>query len=394
MERVVFESTDRLSRLEADTFAELADRSLQPVRMRYADLQEQIDSIGDVIVQEDILIERLPAQKRDHATLAKKIVSARAELAKLIPKGNEARAAALTTLETLCATAEAGVEALRRRRKTIEDLATAVTHQQTNVEPTRFAAMKQQFFNAQLTDAEWGSLRMKFSGDTAVAIDGARVRAAAAEKKALDEDPKAPIDRKQPPTDQWPLSVLIAERNRAREVVGIDAARQKKYSEGQELIAKDQVTLTRLDVQLEHAAGARARRKEHIALRRAHYVQIVEQLVQEETILETLYARCASVWNTPTARWPTSRLWFSAMLTSARGAREANNCSTCAPEHGLRATVLSATMPRNCCGRRGRPGHPKTSPRRWIFFATSCSKNSRTCRHGSIRMRGAPGTRT
>jgi len=72
MERVVFESTDRLSRLEADTFDELAERSLQPVRMRYADLQEQIDSIGEAIVQEDILIDKISSLKLERAALAKK----------------------------------------------------------------------------------------------------------------------------------------------------------------------------------------------------------------------------------------------------------------------------------------------------------------------------------
>jgi hypothetical protein len=38
MERVVFESTDPLDRLEADTFDELAQRLLEPIRTTYADL--------------------------------------------------------------------------------------------------------------------------------------------------------------------------------------------------------------------------------------------------------------------------------------------------------------------------------------------------------------------
>ena len=64
----------------------------------------------------------------------KKIDSAKIELAKLIPKGNEQRAAALAVLETLCAAVEARVEALRRRKKTIEDLATAVKQHQARTE--------------------------------------------------------------------------------------------------------------------------------------------------------------------------------------------------------------------------------------------------------------------
>ena len=55
MERVVFESTDSLGRLEADTFDELAERLLEPIRTTYTDLQVQIETIGDAIVHEEIL---------------------------------------------------------------------------------------------------------------------------------------------------------------------------------------------------------------------------------------------------------------------------------------------------------------------------------------------------
>ena len=141
-----------------------------------------------------------------------------------------------------------------------------------------------------LTDAEWLTLRMKFEGDTAAAIVAARARAAAEEKRALEEDPNAPIDRKQPLTDQWPLNVLLAERTKAREVVGVDAIRQSEVRQDQQQIANDQVTLTRLEAQLENASGAKTRRAEHIALLRSLYVEVFEQLVQEETVLKTLYA--------------------------------------------------------------------------------------------------------
>ena len=71
--------------------------------MRYWDLQRQIDTIADAIVQEDIQVERLPQWKVERTNLAKKIEGAQAELAKLIPKGNEERAKALAALEALCA---------------------------------------------------------------------------------------------------------------------------------------------------------------------------------------------------------------------------------------------------------------------------------------------------
>ena len=194
MERVVFETTNPTDRLEADGFEELAERLLEPVRMRYWDLQRQIDTIADAIVQEDIQVERLPQWKVERTNLAKKIEGAQAELAKLIPKGNEERAKALAALEALCAGAQATVESLRRREKRVQDLAAALTHLEETTEPTRFAAMKQQFSNAELLDGEWDALRMRFAGDRKAAIASAAERAAAAVKRATEEDPGIKID--------------------------------------------------------------------------------------------------------------------------------------------------------------------------------------------------------
>ena len=56
---------------------------------------------------------------------------------------------------------------------------------------------------------------MRFAGDRKAAIASAAERAAAAVKRATEEDPGIKIDRKQPPTSQWPLSVLVEERDKA-----------------------------------------------------------------------------------------------------------------------------------------------------------------------------------
>ncbi len=162
--------------------------------MRYWDLQRQIDTIADAIVQEDIQVERLPQWKVERTNLAKKIEGAQAELAKLIPKGNEEQAKALAALEALCAGAQATVESLRRREKRVQDLAAALTHLEETTEPTRFAAMKQQFSNAELLDGEWDALRMRFAGDRKAAIASAAERAAAAVRRATEEDPGIKID--------------------------------------------------------------------------------------------------------------------------------------------------------------------------------------------------------
>lgn len=290
IERVVFESTDPTERLEADTFAELAERLLQPIRSTYTDLQAQIDTIGNAIVQEEISRDSLQKMNGGRAALAKKIESAKKEQQKLVPKGNDARAKLLTELETSCTNAQGKVEALRRRLKTIDDLNTAAASLVDTAETTRLAVMQKNFAGAGLTVDEWAAFRLRFSGDTAAALAAARTRANTALNLALDGDPSLPIDSATVPHSQWPLNVAKAKRDELKAAVGIDAEQRRKYDDAQRQIGVDELTLKRLDDQIAQAQGADARRTAHITHRRSLYLQVFEQLVREEQVLADLYA--------------------------------------------------------------------------------------------------------
>ena len=290
MERVVFESTDPLDRLQANTFDELADRLLEPIRTTYSDLQVQIDSIGDAIVHEEILRDGLTKTTKDRVALAKKIESAKKEQQKLIPKGNEARAKLLGELETSCIAAQSRVEALRRQLQTVEDLRVAAAHLEGAVEPTRFTAMQQKYAIALLTPGEWEAFRLRFAGDTGAALAAAKGRAETALKIAVDGDPAKSIDTGTAPHAQWPLNLLKTERDKVKAAVGIDADKKRKYDEAQKQIGLDELALTRLDSQIAQAQGADARRTGHITLRRKLYLDVFEQLIREEKVLADLYA--------------------------------------------------------------------------------------------------------
>lgn len=290
MEEVVFESTEATERLEADSFNELADRLLEPIRTTYADLQLRIDAIGDAIVQEEILQDRLGGLKAQRVTLEKKIQSAKKEQEKLIPKGQEERAKQLARLEQACVSVQVKVEGARRRQKTIDDLESAAKYLAESTEPTRFSAMRQRFAAAQLTGEEWAAFRLRFVGTPSEVIAAARQRAEMALKLLRDGDPANPTALTKQPHDEWPLNPLKAERDRVKASVGIDVQRQSRYAESQNQIAADELTLAKVDVQIQQAAGAVVRRDAQIELRRSLYVQVFEQLVNEEMVLSQLYA--------------------------------------------------------------------------------------------------------
>jgi ABC-type lipoprotein export system ATPase subunit len=290
IERVVFESTDPLDRLEAETFDELAARLLEPIRTTYAALQQQIDEVGDAIVQEEILRDGLQKMTRDRDALTKKIDSAKKEQQKLIPKGNEERVKLLAALETSCTAAQAKVESLKLSLKTIDDLNAATTYLAGTAENTRFLSMQQKYTAARLTPEEWKAFKLRFTGDTAAAIAAARTRAVNAMKTAIEGNPGAKIDAATTPHTQWPLNLLRAERDKLKAAVGIDEERKRKYDDAQKAIASDELSQTRLDAQITSARGAEARRTSHIELRRNLYRQVFEQLVNEEKVLGDLYA--------------------------------------------------------------------------------------------------------
>ena len=150
--------------------------------------------------------------------------------------------------------------------------------------------MRQKFAAAKLTEDEWSAFRLTFAGDTAAAVGAARKRADTALSRATDGDPAVTIDTARTPLAQWPFKLLVAERDKLKAEVGIDADRKRKYDDAQKLIGADEVTFRRLETQIEQSKDADARRTAHIEHRRKLYAQIFERLIEEETALGGLYA--------------------------------------------------------------------------------------------------------
>lgn len=290
MERVVFDATDPTERFETDSFEELADVLLEPIRRRREELQSAIRTTSEAIVQEDLLRDRLPLLRKDCDAPRKQIEKDRKDLKSLLPKGKEERARHLFQLEQACANAEAKVENLRRRRKTLDDLAKEIAHIRTNTEPTRLAEMRQRFASAELSDADWRAFSMIFIGD----VDGILYQEKHGADKSIaamiEGDLASPVDVTKVPLTERPLKHLKAERDIVKKEVGIDAERQKKYESLQRAITKQETSLRRLEGDIRNAEGAEARRLQLIDLRRTVYAQVFDTFSEEERILAQLYA--------------------------------------------------------------------------------------------------------
>lgn len=290
MERVVYEKTESTDRLETNSFEELLAVHVRPIADRRAELQTSILSISHDIVREDLLKSQLPALRADRDAQKKQLETARIELVKLVPKGKQERAKLLGQLESACGKAQTKVEGLRRCRRELDDLTAEVAQLRNSREPLRLKEMRRKFVGTQLSDAEWAAFQMVFTGDVNSILKEAKSRADLAIKEAVEGDSKFPLDASKTPMQSWPLNVVVARRNEVKKEVGIDAQQQKKYDDLQRTAAQQEITIKRLDDQILSAEGAEGRRQTLLESRRDAYGHIFETLVDEQKVLEDLYA--------------------------------------------------------------------------------------------------------
>lgn len=300
MERVVFESTEQTDRLEADSFDSLADALLEPIRSRRNELRTGIHHVAERIAAEEALRDQLPALRKEKDELTRQIAAARKEQEALLPKGKEERARRLLELEAACTTVEARVEALRRRRKLIDDLSAEVEHTRRSREPDWHSRLRERFSDAPLTPDDWAFFRLVFAGD----VDAVLQRHAATLDRQIDAAtrgvPSTPEDRANVPLGEWPLLPLRERRDDAKKEVGIDAQQQAKYDLLQRRLTHQEASVRKLNLDLEHASGAAARRRALVESRRRDYVQVFQTLVEEEGVLARLYSFLESTLATAT----------------------------------------------------------------------------------------------
>jgi ABC-type lipoprotein export system ATPase subunit len=290
MERVVYEKTESTDRLETDSFDGLLAAHVRPIAARRFDLRGSILSFSDDIVREDFLKSQLPLLQANREVLRKEVEAARAELAKLVPKGKEERAALLTQLETACAKVQTKVEGLHRRQRALDDLVAEVAHVRNSREPSRLTEMRRNFIGAELSENEWIAFQMVFAGEVDSILTEAKSRADFAARVAVEGDPASPADTSKAPMESWPLDLLSARRDVVKMEVGIDAQQQKRYDDLQRTVAKQEIAMQRLDGQIVNAEGAEGRRRALLESRRGVYGDVFETLVEEEGVLARLYA--------------------------------------------------------------------------------------------------------
>jgi energy-coupling factor transporter ATP-binding protein EcfA2 len=290
IERVIFDQIDPTERFETDSFDDLAELLLDPIRRRRALQSGSIRTASTKIVAEAHLREQLPKLTTDFNNLSQQIAKARKDLVNLIPKEKEKHAQRLVDLEKACADAESRIEGLRRQEKSLENLLSEADFFVEQDSDSRLAELRERYSEAELTDKEWENFKLRFSGDvSAVVANSKRVL----EKKISinqNGDPENPVDLKKTPLAEWPLVDLKTARDAIKKEVGIDELQHKKYEALKRTITTNDSTLRKLETSIKNGAGADDRLRGLREERRRGYRSVFDTFSDEAAALKELYA--------------------------------------------------------------------------------------------------------
>lgn len=289
IERVIFEATEPTERLDADSFDQLADIHLGPIRKQREAYQDAIEKTSSQVVAEETLHNRLGSLTKERDEIQRRIEKTKAEMLSLMPKGKEERAKRLSVLEAALASATTALDKQRRDCVRIDDFQKELERIRSAVIPQQLARLKGEFQEAGLSAEDWEAFGLTFEGD----VDGILVRRkaeiTAAIKLMTEGSASKPVDLKSTPPSKWPYNVLLAERDSVKEEVGIDAQKQRRYADLQRALERDERSLQRLSSECENAGKAAARRQSHIERRKGLYSQVFQSYLDEQGVLQRLY---------------------------------------------------------------------------------------------------------
>lgn len=289
IERVIFEATSPTDRYDADSFDQLAEIHLAPIRETRGSIQEAIELTSSQVLEEDALGLRVEPIEKEITQLEKRIAQAKQEMLSLTPKGKEDRAKRLAELEAAATTLSVTVDKQKRVLVRVQDLKKEVVRLRSTAFVQLQARLKSEYTEVGLSEAAWVEFAPKFDGSPERVLHDRTAEVEGVIRVMLDGDPDKPFDPATTPLRGWPLTALLKERDQVKAEVGIDAQKQRRYADLQRGLEKDERTLQRLRGELQHARGAAGRRNTLVERRRAHYQDVFDTYLQEREVLERLY---------------------------------------------------------------------------------------------------------
>lgn len=310
IERVVFDATESEDRFATHTFDELADIHLKPIRRERDVAQTAIANISDQVNVEETLTASIPTIEKAQADRLRRIEKTKEDMKGLIPKNREARADRLAALEAAFTKLNTRIELLNRAQRRVDDLRREVESIRTTTAPQQLEQLKTSFAEAGLKNEQWDLFLRVFKGnvDQVIADQSAAI---SAQIRILTEGSGDVIDIVSASIETWPHRILKAEREKAKKEVGLDGQKQLRYSQLQKQLDADEKAQQKSLEELTNAKGAADRRAALIERRRKLYGDVFQSFLDEQKVLEQLYAPLQSTLENSTGSLERLRLAVS-----------------------------------------------------------------------------------
>lgn len=289
IERVIFEATDPTERFDAETFEELAEIHLNPIRGERTAARVAIENTSALVNEEETRQARLTVLRKEREERQLRIERLKSDMKSLVPKGKEDRARKLADLEAALTMINARIDKLSKIGLRLDNLRDEVERIRKFHSLQQLTKLKADYQDTGLQPEQWAAFAMVFRGDVDGVLGARKTQILNQIKLLMDLQPGAENITLQP-LSNWPQSPLKQERDKLKLEVGMDAQKQRKYSDLQTALEREQRAQDRSAEELSRAEGAAERRKEHLETRRALYVKIFDSYLEEQKVLETLYA--------------------------------------------------------------------------------------------------------
>lgn len=287
IEAVVFQAIPDENRFGATSFRELRELRLDQVTRLRSQYLTTIQQLSDAISAEDEKRAKIPTQEKRLRTLNAKITSDEKELKALLPKQKKKESETLSLVQGLITDRTRQIQDLRLKVKRLRELEKEFQHFQANT-MQEFETLKERYEICGLSESEWKELLPVFSAKVSEVIE-ISVKKNETEQVRILKGP-AGYTRDEDDLKTWSLEDLKELQVSLNREIGVEKERARKHGELLRRVGILRQEQGKVNRELEYLSQAGSRRTRAIANRRKAYAKVFESYVQEQEVLEELYA--------------------------------------------------------------------------------------------------------
>jgi len=300
IERVVFNAHPEVDRNGAGDFQELcALRSAMAIQRR-ARHEESLNEISQLLAAERLHKQKLPILEKQLGDLVKQTAIDVKDRQSLVVKGQEERVKRHEVVSGALEARKAVLLKSQTQLRMLQALKDDVADFRTRRGPTWLANLKQERPDSGLTDTEWNDFNLTFIGPVDTHLEQripeaeARIKSILGTTELASDDANTPLILDDAELGQQSVSLLQAEVARLEKLIGVDAARTKRYAQLTEKITRSSNAQQLLSRQIEHATGWESRSTSLRIQRKDAYAGVFSSITDLEAELRSLYAPVGS----------------------------------------------------------------------------------------------------